>query len=345
MARLSRLSRLSRLAPRAIGLTALLAVLTILAVPAVGAQTQPRSAFDRFLGSPATSAGRAIAVTGRVTATGEIVGYPALLLDDPRTSADEQLLVVARRGLSATIGAMSPGEVVHVEGTVRAFDPTVLQTLTRQAGVRLDPSVAQSLLGRPALFARSLSRAPSRSSGPTGTVPQVGAADQQRPRARAFSGSSLTGLATDPVLRVTPSELLIDLRPFGDRAIAGRTVMLAGQVTDVLNPYAVAVDNTIVVVSALAIASPAPAPSGNVSRNRSRQSPVPPDMRGSSLRVGDHVLVTGTARVFDPEAFSAALGVPFRGRAFEFWESRPAVVVQSLRAIPADVTASVPFPR
>lgn len=292
----------------AIGTVALAGLMLVPAIPA-GAQQVDTSVARVTNARGSTAGGRTVTVTGRVSASGNILGSPALTLDDPTTNATEQLIVIARQGQSSTINRLAPGAAARVSGTVRFFNRADLNAIERQAGTSLDPALAQALVDRPVLLAGSVRPVGGAAGGASRGIPSGEGSQFQTPR-------------------LTPQQVEQAIAQNRGRELAGRTVTVTGQVSDVLNPNVIALQNDVLVVSAQPFSSLVPGPSDVPASSRSSMN-VQRAFQ-SPLQFGDTVQVIGEVRAFDPAALSSELGVDLRGLIFDAWSGRPVVIAQSV---------------
>ncbi|HEV2122721.1 MAG TPA: hypothetical protein VGW38_08110, partial [Chloroflexota bacterium] len=256
-----------------------------------------------------TANGRTVSVTGRVSASGNILGYPALTLDDPGTNATEELFVIARPGQSSVVNRLAPGAAARVTGTVRFLTRADLNAIERQAGTSLNPSLTQALVGAPVLTAGSIQQLGGAVGGTSRDIPSGEGSQPQTPR-------------------LTPQQVEQAIVQGRGQQLAGRTVTVTGQVSDVLNPNVIALQNDVLVVSAQPFSSLLPGPSDVPASSRSSMNVQ--RAYQFPIQFGETVQVIGEVRAFNPGALSRELGVDLSGLIFDAWSGRPVMVAQSI---------------
>ncbi|HEV2123899.1 MAG TPA: hypothetical protein VGW38_14135, partial [Chloroflexota bacterium] len=305
---------------RVIGLAALTGVVLVPALP-TGAQAPPVTALSRLAGASVTPrevSGQTVTVTGQVTASGQVLGSPAVTLDDPTTVATERVLVIGRPRDMARLGRLPLGTTLRVAGTVRVFDRSDLSQIAQQAGITVDPALADLMVNRPVLLARAVQTAD-------------GASEQARAGAHGAVGAIGAVGAQAQVPRVTPAQVEQDILQ-GRGQLAGRTVSLTGQITNILNSRAIALENGVLVIGSQPLEELL---FGPVIIEPSRRPWFPPERRGMSpLQPGDTVQAVGEVLAFDPTSLSRELGVDLRGPTFQNWAGRPVIIAHSFQSRP-----------
>lgn len=159
----------------AIGVLLLGSLLALPAIPA-GAQAQaPLSTnLSRLVNATRTAAGQQVTVSGYVTASGQLLGNPAITLDDPNTTiAREQVLVIGRTRDTASLSRLPLGTAIQVTGTIRFFNQVELRQIEQQTGTAINATLAELLVGRPILLARTFQPMSGVAGQPAGASAQV----------------------------------------------------------------------------------------------------------------------------------------------------------------------------
>ncbi len=276
----------------AIGVLLLGSLLALPGIPA-GAQAPPSTNLSRLANAPGTAAGQQVTVSGQVTASGQLLGNPAITLDDPNTSLREWVLVIGRARDTAPLSRVPLGTTIQVTGTIRFFNQAELRQIEQQTGTAINATLAELLVGRPILLARTFQ-------------PMSGVAGQP-------AGASAQ------VPRVTPRQVAQDVLQ-GSGQLAGRTVSLTGQVSDILSPRVMALENDVLVVSPRPLRELLP---GSVATPQAGRTSTTPEST---------VQVIGEVRAFDPDALSRELGVDLQEPIFDAWSGRPVVIARARAA-------------
>ncbi|HEV2125405.1 MAG TPA: hypothetical protein VGW38_21865, partial [Chloroflexota bacterium] len=197
----------------------------------IGAQvgSEANVAIGRIAGQPNTYMNRTVNVTGQVRQVfGPALGFVGVTLDDPSTSAMEQIFAVARAPQDVQI---SQGDQVQLSARVHIFDQNTIRQIEQETGLRLDSSDFQQMMGEPVLVARTI-------------TPVGGQAAQQRQQQQQQRQQQVgTGGAT-------VAQIMRSAQQF-----VGQSVTLSGSVTDPLNRNAFVLENDLLVLSAQPLAN------------------------------------------------------------------------------------------
>lgn len=221
--------------------------------------------------NPERYVGQTLTLWGEVDA---VIGRQAFTIGDGDFVGDNRLLILSTATLPMAEGRMPDNPVlkddrVRLSGPVSLFD---IATAERELGVELDPARFDDWRGRPAIVARSLRLIPQQNTDGVPAAP-VSTAD----------------LIADPGL------------------FQGRTVTATGQISRVLAPGALVLNDQVLVTYI--------------------QGPVP----DRTPEVGQFVIVHGPFRLFSLASFEREIGRDLPDAAFAPFDGKATIIEATIR--------------
>jgi hypothetical protein len=268
------------------GVTLALAALLLapLVHPPVRAQDGRGPTLDQVTENPAAYYNRTVTVAGEVDT---VYSPRAFSVEDDDVLFDDDIMVISAQPLPRVVGRFGDAEVLEddIVLVTGTVRPFNLAEIEREIGVDLDDDLFAYWTGNSAILASSVTVTP-RKPGPV--------------------GATLDDVLDNPA------------------AFYGRSVVVSGEVDEILGPRAFTIEDD----------DPVGADELLIVTARERPALVP-RLAQEPLADDDSVQVRGPVRRFNLAEFEREIGFDLDDALFADWDGRPAIIARSLQLLPA----------